>query len=94
MADGFVNKPTNASAVYSMATGPVLPSAAADVAPTFITKAQLPPPKTNLFTDSRHAMAAARMCADEYFYFSSDNVIDNDAHALDSVHEFLENSDG
>ena len=38
-------------------------------------------------------MAAARMCADEYFYFSLlDDVIDNDAHALDSVHEFLENS--
>ena len=44
-------------------------------APTFISKAQLPPPKTNLFTDSRHAMAAARMCADEYFYFSLDNVL-------------------
>ena len=75
-----------------MATGPVLPSAAADVAPTSISKAQLPPPKTNLFTDSRHAMVAVRMCADEYFYFSLDNVIDNDAHALDSFHEFLENS--
>ena len=44
-------------------------------APTSISKAQLPPPKTNLFTDSRHAMAAARMCADEYFYFSLDNVL-------------------
>ena len=75
-----------------MATGLVLPSAAADVAPTSITKVQLPPPKTNLFTDSRHAMAAARMCADEYFCFSLDNIIDNDANALDSVHEFLENS--
>ena len=75
-----------------MATGPVLPSAAADVAPTSISMAQLPPLKTDLFTDSRHAMAPASMCADEYFFFSADNIIDNDAHALDSVHEFLENS--
>ena len=52
---------------------------------------QLPPPKTDLFTDPRHTMAAERMSADEYFYFSLDNTVENEVHALHSSQEYLAN---
>ena len=55
----FRQQTTNASAEDSMATGPVLLSAAADMASTSISKTHLPRPKTDLFTDSRYAMASA-----------------------------------
>ena len=37
-------------------------------------------------------MAAARMSADKYLYFSSDNMVDKEAHPLDGFQNYLGNS--